>query len=184
MCLIKWTILFEVLSTFPFYAGIFVHWSSYFLNSCMKSWINKVIHKVRQRWHRNPLFGHIGDEISKNGRKKKRYTGLQLGMKLSLTPNCPVISFPQRLQTITADAMCPVIINVLEPSPFNPGSQHFIPLFNKISWLCRQQPGGDEASNEGCNSGPTGRDFTDNSNVHQEVWNLLESRNEGQATHT
>jgi hypothetical protein len=24
----------------------------------------KVIHKVRKRRHRNPLFGHIGDEIS------------------------------------------------------------------------------------------------------------------------
>jgi hypothetical protein len=30
--------------------------------------------------------------------------------------------------------------------------------------FCRQQPGGDEASNEGCNSGPTGHDFPDNSN--------------------
>jgi hypothetical protein len=28
-------------------------------------WYNKVIRKVRQRQHRNPLFGHIGDEISK-----------------------------------------------------------------------------------------------------------------------
>jgi hypothetical protein len=27
------------------------------------------------------------------------------------------------------------------------------------------QPGEDEASNEGCNSGPTGHDFTDNSNI-------------------
>jgi hypothetical protein len=26
------------------------------------------------------------------------------------------------------------------------------------------QPGGDEASNEGCNSGPTGHDFTDKTN--------------------
>jgi hypothetical protein len=38
-----------------------------------------------------------------------------------------------------------------------------IPLFNKISLLCGQQPGGDEAPNEGCNSGPTGHDFRDNS---------------------
>jgi hypothetical protein len=29
------------------------------------------------------------------------------------------------------------------------------------------QPGGDEASNEGCNSGSTGHDFTDNSNAQQ-----------------
>jgi hypothetical protein len=42
------------------------------------------MHKVRQRRHRNPLFGsHRGDEISKNRRQK--YTGLQgRGMKLSL----------------------------------------------------------------------------------------------------
>ncbi len=32
---------------------------------------------------------------------------------------------------------------------FNPESQYFIPWFNKISWLCEQHPGGDEASNEG-----------------------------------
>jgi hypothetical protein len=47
---------------------------------------NKVIRKVRKRRHWNPLFGHIGDEISKN-RKKKKYTGLQGGMKLSLAEN-------------------------------------------------------------------------------------------------
>ncbi len=30
----------------------------------------KVIRKVRKRRHRNPLFGHIGDEISKNRKKE------------------------------------------------------------------------------------------------------------------
>jgi len=35
------------------------------------------------------------------------------------------------------------------PRAFNPESQHFMPLFNKISLLCGQQRGGDEASNEG-----------------------------------
>jgi hypothetical protein len=30
---------------------------------------NKVIHKVKKRWHGNPLFGHIGDEMFKNGKK-------------------------------------------------------------------------------------------------------------------
>jgi hypothetical protein len=35
---------------------------------------NKVIRDVRKRRHRNPLFGHIGDGISKNG--KKKVTGL------------------------------------------------------------------------------------------------------------
>jgi hypothetical protein len=47
---------------------------------------NKVIRIVRKRRHRNPLFGHIGDEISKN-RQKKGYTGLQGGMELSLAAN-------------------------------------------------------------------------------------------------
>jgi hypothetical protein len=42
----------------------------------------KVICKVRKRRHRNPLFGHIGHEISKN-----RSTGLEWGMKLSLAAN-------------------------------------------------------------------------------------------------
>jgi hypothetical protein len=31
---------------------------------------NKVIRKVKKRRHWNPLFGHIGDEISKNRKKK------------------------------------------------------------------------------------------------------------------
>ncbi len=43
------------------------------------------------------------------------------------------------------------------------------PLFNKISWLCRyHQPGEDDeaSSNDGCNSGATGHDFTtDHSSV-------------------
>ncbi len=41
---------------------------------------NKVFRKVRQRRHRNPVFGHIGGEISKN--RNKKYTNLQRGMKL------------------------------------------------------------------------------------------------------
>jgi len=115
--------------------------------------LNKVIRKVRKTQHRNPLFGHIGDEISKN--RKKKYTGLERGMKLSLAAKlvlnwvCPVLSFPERLQPITAAAMCTVTVNVLEPGAFNPEFQYFIPSFNKISWLRWQQPGGDEASNEG-----------------------------------
>jgi hypothetical protein len=67
-----------------------------------------------------------------------------------------------------------VAINALEPRALNSESQYFIPLFNKISWLCRQQPGGDEASNEGCNSGPTVRDFTDNFIM---LWNVLGAGN-------
>jgi len=90
-------------------------------------------------------------------------------MKLSLSANlpCPVFffGFPERLQRMTAVAMCTVSITVLEPRAFNAEFQYFIPWFNKISSLCRQQPRGDEASNDGCNSGPTGPDFTDYSIV-------------------
>ncbi len=71
----------------------------------------------------------------------------------------------QRFQPIAA-AMCTVIINDLEPGAFNPESQYFIHLFNKISGLCGQQPGVGEASNEGCNLDPTGHDFTDNSIIY------------------
>ncbi len=117
---------------------------------------NKVIRKVRKR----------RDEISKN--RKKKYTGLQGGMKLSLAANlvlnwvCPVLSFPERLQPITAATMCTVTITL---HAFNPESQYFILLFNKISWLCRKQPGGNEAPSEGSNSGPRGHDFLDNSDI-------------------
>jgi hypothetical protein len=34
-----------------------------------------------------------------------------------------VLSFVERLQPITAAAMCTVVINVLEPGAFNPESQ-------------------------------------------------------------
>jgi hypothetical protein len=32
--------------------------------------------------------------------------------------------------------MWTVVINVLDPGAFDAESQYFIPLFNKISWLC------------------------------------------------
>jgi hypothetical protein len=51
---------------------------------------NKFICKVRKRRHWNPLFGHIGDEISEN-RKKKGTLELQRGMKLSLAANLVLI---------------------------------------------------------------------------------------------
>jgi hypothetical protein len=78
------------------------------------------------------VFGHIGDEISKNGGggKKKRYTGLQGGHETQFTTK---FGFSERFQPITAAALCTVAINVLEPGAFNAESQYFIPLFNKIS---------------------------------------------------
>jgi hypothetical protein len=59
---------------------------------------NKVIRKVRQRRHWNPLFGRIGDEISKNKEKKVHWasTGHEIqfsskfGAELSLP--CPFFS--------------------------------------------------------------------------------------------
>jgi hypothetical protein len=36
--------------------------------------------------------------------------------------------------------MCSVAIDVLEPGAFNAESEYFIPLFNRISWLCEQNP--------------------------------------------
>jgi len=101
---------------------------------------------------------------------KSRYPGLQGGMKLSLAANwvlnwlCAVLSFSERLQLITAPAMCTEAINVLAPRALNPDSQYFIPLFSKISLLCWQQPWGHEAAIEVCNSGPR-HDITDNSNI-------------------
>jgi hypothetical protein len=58
--------------------------------------------------------------------------------KENLAPNlllngvCPVLSFRERFQPITA-AMCTVALNVLETGAFNPEFQYFIPFFNKIS---------------------------------------------------
>jgi hypothetical protein len=55
-------------------------------------------------------------------------------MKLSLAANlvlnwvCPVLSFPERLQPITAAPMCTVTINVLALRAVNPESQYFIPF--------------------------------------------------------
>jgi hypothetical protein len=41
------------------------------------------------------------------------------------------------------------IQNSMTPGISNPKSQYFILLFNKISWLCKQQLGEDETSNGG-----------------------------------
>jgi hypothetical protein len=84
----------------------------------------------------------------------------KFGVKLCLP--CPFFSW--MFSTSHCSIMCIVIINVFEPNAFNNEFQYFIPLFNKISWVCEQQPKGDEASNEGCNLGPTRHDFMDSSN--------------------
>jgi len=64
-------------------------------------------------------------------------------------------------------SICPKLLKNAEPhgpGALNAEFQYFIPLVNKISCLCRQtnsQEGDEEASNEGCNLGPRGNDFTD-----------------------
>jgi len=147
----------------------YFHWWS---RSCMiKSWHNKVIYKVRKRRHRieePPVWSRRGWDFRKQGRKVHwalRGHETQFSSTFDAKLSLPYHSFPERLQPITAPAMCTVTLNVLAPPAFNPESLYFIPLFNKISLLCRQQPGGGEASNEGCNSSPRGHDFTDNSNI-------------------
>jgi hypothetical protein len=78
-------------------------------------------------------------------------------MKLSLTANlvlnsvCPVLSFPERFQPITA-AMCAGAITVVEPGAFNAKSEYFKLLFDKI-------PKGDEASNGGATQAQQGMTF-------------------------
>ncbi len=74
-----------------------------------------------------------------------------------------VLSFPERFQSIPAAALCTVAMNVLEPCAFNAEFQYFIPLFNKNFMTLRR---GMKHQMRGCNSGPTGHDFTDdNSSV-------------------
>ncbi len=49
---------------------------------------------------------------------------------------------------------------------FIPSLQISYPFLTKFhDFADNKQPGGDEASNKGCNSGPTGHDFPDNSTV-------------------
>ncbi len=65
------------------YGGaLLIHWlheKFYFQNSLspVSTWAIKVIRKVRKRRHPNPVFGHIGDEISKNsGKSTLGFNGL------------------------------------------------------------------------------------------------------------
>jgi len=46
---------------------------------------NEVICEIRKRQQRNPMFGHIGDGISKN--KEKKYIEFQQGLKFNLIAN-------------------------------------------------------------------------------------------------
>jgi hypothetical protein len=116
-----------------------------------------------------PFWLCRGWDVKKH--QKKKNIGLQQGMKFNLVTIlvlnwvCPILSFPKCLQPITISNTRTLAINVFKLGPFNPKSQYFTPLFNKISWFCRQHLKKDEASNEGCNSHPIRHDFIDNFNT-------------------
>jgi hypothetical protein len=78
---------------------------------------------------------------------KRAWMKLSLAANLVLNWVCPpVLSFPERLQPITAAAMCTVVINVFSNlvhlmlsfsisypySAFNAEFQYFIPLLDKV----------------------------------------------------
>jgi hypothetical protein len=99
-----------------------------------------------------PVWSHRGWDFKTQGEKVHWVsTGHQtpfrskFGAQLGLA--CPF--FYWTLSTNHCCCYACWAINVLKPRAFNPESQYFIPLFNKISWLCGQQPGEDEASHEG-----------------------------------
>ncbi len=99
---------------------------------------NKVIGKVRRTRHWNPLFGPVWSHRGRHFKTGRKSTlGFNGASKFSLAANlvlnsvCLVLSFVERFQPITA-TICAVAINVLDPGAFNPESQYFIPLFNKI----------------------------------------------------
>jgi hypothetical protein len=128
---------------------------------------NQVIHKDRKRRHQNPLFGHIGDEISKNRKKNKVHwasTGQKLNLvcsKFSAKLSLPSPFFPERLQPFTS-AMRTVAINVLKCRAFNLESQYLIKFHDFVD---NSHEGMKHHQMRGCNSGPTEHDFTDNSHL-------------------
>ncbi len=90
---------------------------------------------------------------------------MKLSLRTNLVLNWPVLSFPERFQPIAA-AMCTVTINVLElmhlmltPSISYLYSIEFYDFADTIQERMKHQIGG-------CNSGPTGHDFVDNSIIH------------------
>jgi hypothetical protein len=69
----------------------------------------RVLGKVRQRRHRNPLFGHIRgrDFFLKTGKKEKKSTHWSSRRHETqfTTKIWPVLSFPERFQPIIAAAI-------------------------------------------------------------------------------
>jgi hypothetical protein len=134
--------------------------------------INKFICKVRKWQHRNPYLVISGMRFQKTREKvhsasmgHETQFSSKFGAKLSLP-------YPFLSWTLSMSSCCRCVCYSYkcsqEPGAFSPESQYFIPLFKKISWFCGQQPGKDEASNEGCNSG-----FTNNSNVYEQFSTMI-----------
>jgi hypothetical protein len=77
---------------------------------------NEVICKIRKRQHQNPLFGHIGDEISKNKEKKIHRVltrlEIQFNSKFVTKLSLPYPFFLECLHPIIVITMCIVAIHV------------------------------------------------------------------------
>jgi hypothetical protein len=96
----------------------------------------------------------------------QRFFCMNLSLGTNLVLNWPVLSFPERFQPIAAAAMCTVIINVLEVMHLMVSLSisdlyliEFHDFADSIQERMKHQIGG-------CNSGPTGHDFLDNSNIY------------------
>jgi hypothetical protein len=72
-----------------------------------------------------PLFGHIGDEISKTG-NKKQYTGLQRGTKLQFSSKLVVLNWVCPLLSFLNAFNQSLLLCVLERRAFHPDSQYLI----------------------------------------------------------
>jgi hypothetical protein len=77
------------------------------------------------------------------------FFGMKLSLRTNLVLNWPVLSFPERFQPIAAAAMYTVTINVPELMHLMLSLSISYLYLNRISWLCRQHPREDEASNWG-----------------------------------
>jgi hypothetical protein len=72
---------------------------------------------------------------------------------------------PDYFRPIPAISECIVITKCLEPCAFNLQFPHFVPIFNKISLLCKQQCLELERGFKGWKKGPKGGHFRDSFNV-------------------
>jgi hypothetical protein len=108
---------------------------------------NKVIRKVRQRRHSNPLFGPVWSQRGRDFKKQEKKvhwtsTGHEIqfsskfGAKLSFP--CPFFSW-----TLSTNHCCHVYSSYKysRPDAFNPESQYFIPLIKFHDFVDNSQEG-------------------------------------------